>query len=219
MANQSFPFCSWPPRSFPGCHFPGLSHGHRVYRGRGGLLCVDFSRPVGFGQAHEGRISLAGLTHAAPGVYTYVVRPVAGAAWLETPDLSNACEVVLDPDGQWLGSRPAGVEWLTARAESGGRITVRWSYRTQPGRRAAETFAVYCMRQPGPVAGEPSVLKDSARDGIYSHTFSLEHGESYWFTVTARAGAAESHMPPPIGPFVADASIPATPSVIVTRSF
>lgn len=219
MAGQAFPFCAWPPRCLPGCHFPGLSHGHRVYRGQGGLSRVDLTRPVGYAQAGSSEIRMAGLGHDAPGRYTYLVRPVSGSAWLETPDFSCACELEFDEAGQWLGARPAGVEWLSAEVASAGRITVRWFYRTPPGGLTPTDFAVYCSTSPTSVPGEPTAVVAHTRDGSRSHTLQLEHGSSYWFTVTARAGEAESTVPRPVGPFVADASAPAVPTVLLRRAF
>ncbi len=219
MGGSSFPFCAWSPRGLPGCHWPGLSHGHRVYRGPGGISGVDFTRPVGYAQCGATVIRLAGLGHGPLARYTYVVRPVAGAAWLETPDLSNACEVEADIGGDWLGNRPVGVEWLWAEVGSGGRITVNWSYRTTPGRLAPTDFGVYCDLRPRIAPGSPPAVVDYTRDGMLSHTFDLADGASYWFAVTARIGGIESHMPAPIGPFVADALVPLTPSVAVSRTF
>jgi len=221
MGGSSFPFCAWPPRGLPGCHWPGLSHGHRVYRGPGGISGVDLTRPVGFAQCGAAVISLAGLGHEPLARYTYVARPVAGAAWLETPDLSNACEVEIDAGGDWLGNRPGGVEWLWAEVASGGRITVSWSYRTPPGRPAPTDFGVYCAAGPRIASGTPSAVVDYTRDGMLSHTFDLADGGSYWFAVTARLGPPwriESRMPAPIGPFVADALAPPAPSVVVSRT-
>jgi hypothetical protein len=183
---------------------------------------VDFARPAGYAQCDATVIRLGGLGHEPLARYTYVARPVAGAAWLETPDLSNACEVETDAVGDWLGSRPAGVEWLSAEALSGGRITVSWSYRTPPGRLAPTDFGVYCALRPRIASGSPSALVSYTRDGLVSHTFDLTGGASYWFAVTARRGPPrriESRMPAPIGPFVADASTPSAPLVTVSRTF
>jgi hypothetical protein len=219
MGGSSFPFCAWPPRGLPGCHWPGLSHGHRVYRGTGGISGVDFARPAGHAQCDATVIRLAGLGHEPLARYTYVARPVAGAAWLETPDLSNACEVETDAGGDWLGGRPAGVEWLSAEVLSAGRITVSWSYRAPPGRPVPTDFGVYCRTGPRIVSGSPSAVVDYTRDGTVSHTFDLADGASYWFAVTARCGGVESRVPAPIGPFVADASTPSAPLVTVSRTF
>jgi hypothetical protein len=179
---------------------------------------VDFSRPVGYAQAGAAEVLLAGLGHDAPGRYTYVVRSVAGSAWLESPDLSCACELGLDAAGQWLGARPAGVEWLSAKVEAGGRITVNWLYRTLPGRPVPTDFAVYCSTSPAVPAGDPSAVVAYTRDGAASHAFDLDHGRSYWFAVKARTGDTESHAPRPVGPFVADAFVPAAPAVVVGRA-
>jgi len=219
MGGATFPFCAWPPRSLPGCHWPGLSHGHRVYRGSGGISRVDFSAPVSYAQCDAAAIRLAGLGHVPLTRYIYVVRPVAGTMWLETPDLSNACELETDADGDWVGNRPAGVEWLTATVESGGRITVRWSYRTPRGTAAPQEFCIYCSTSSEIDPGNPSAAVDFVSDGAAEYGLDLVDGVSYWFAVTARSVVVESHMPAAIGPFVADASAPAAPSVAITCTF
>jgi len=219
MGGASFPFCAWAPRSLPGCHWPGMSHGHRIYRGSGGISRVDFASPVAYAQCNAEAISLAGLAHEPLTRYTYVVRPVVGVAWLETPDLSNACEVEIDANREWVGNRPVGVECITASVESGGRITVRWSYRTPPGLAAPQEYCVYCSTSADIAAGNPSAVMAFAGDGAVEHAFDLADGVSYWFAVTARAGGIESRMQAPVGPFVADASVPDTPSVAVACTF
>lgn len=219
MGGASFPFCAWAPRSLPGCHWPGISHGYRVYRGRGGISRVDFAAPVAYAQCNADGICLAGLAHEPLARYTYVVRPVVGAAWLETPDLSNACEVEIDADGDWVGNRPAGVERITASVESGGRITVHWSYRTPRGMAAPQEYCVYCSTSADIDVGNPSAVVDFAGDGAVEHAFDLVDGVSYWFAVTARADGVESRMSAAVGPFVADASVPEAPSVVVTCTF
>jgi len=166
-----------------------------------------------------GAISLAGLAHEPLTPYTYVVRPVVGATWLETPDLSNACEFEIDADGDWIGNRPAGVDRITASVESGGRITVHWSYRTPPGMTAPQEYCVYRSTSADIDEGNPSAVVDFAGDGPVEHGFDLADGVSYWFAVTARADGVESRMPVPAGPFVADASVPGAPSVAVARTF
>ncbi len=219
MGGASFPFCAWPPRSLPGCHWPGISHGYRVYRGSGGISCVDFSTPIAYAQCNADAISLAGLAHGPLARYTYVVRPVVGAMWLETPDLSNACEIEIDVGGDWVGNRPAGVERITASVEAGGRINVRWSYRTPPGLAAPQEYCIYCSTSAHIAVGNPSAVVDFASDGPVEHGFDLADGVSYWFAVTAKSDGIESRMPAPVGPFVADASVPEAPSVAVTCTF
>ena len=219
MGGASFPFCAWPPRCLPGCHWPGISHGYRIYRGRGGISRVNFATPVAYAQCNTDAIGLASLAHEPSARYAYVVRPVVGAAWLETPDLSNACEFEIDAGGDWVGNRPAGVERITASVESGGRITVRWSYRTQPGMTAPQEYCVYCSTNVDIDVDNPSAVVAFAGDGPVEHTFDLADGVSYWFTVTARAGGVESRMPAAVGPFVADASAPCAPSVAITCTF
>ncbi len=218
MGGAAVPFGAWPPRCLPGCHWPGLSHGHRIYRGVGGLENVDFDAPVGLAQCGATGVCLSGLGHVASTRYTYAVRPVAGTAWLETPDVSCVVEMETDAAGDWIGNRPAKVEWVDAEVLSGGRVKLKWSYRTPCGGDAPADFGLYWATAPGIVVGSPQATTTYAADGAYSHTFALSDGEAYWFAVTARtAGGLESPLSAETGPCVADATPPTAPEVTVTR--
>ena len=220
MGGNSFPFGAWPPRCLPGCHWPNLSHGHRLYRGIGGPANVEFSVPMGIVQPTAGSVTLAALGHAPSTRYTYVLRPVAGAAWLETPDASCVCEFETDGSGEWLGNRPAAVEWVDATIESAGQIAVFWSWRRPYGGAAPSAFGVYWATSRDMAFGTPAATANYTGDGTYSHTFALTGGTSYWFAVTARTESGlESHPSRVIGPYVADSTPPPPPVVTVRVTF
>jgi hypothetical protein len=217
MAKTAFPFGAWPPKCLPGWHWPNLSHGHRVYRGPGGLAGVDWSLPVGFAQADATSVVVTAAGHAPSTRYTYAVRPVAGNGWLQTPDVSCLCEFQTGPTGAWAGRRPVPVEWLGAAVLAGGQIRLSWSWRRPAGGAEAAAFSLYCRTGPGIEPGAPDAVADFLAEGTQSYTFQLEGGQSCWFAVAARsADAAESHLSAVIGPFVADAAAPAMPRVFVT---
>ena len=220
MAGASVPFGAWPPRSFPGWHWPNMSHGHRVYRGVGGLGNVDFATPVGIAQCDAAGVSLTGLGHDPSTRYTYAVRPVAGNGWLETPDVSSTVEFETDTDGDWIGERPAPVEWVAATVEEAGKIRLSWSWARPRGGALPSDFGLYCSTSPSITPGSPDATVNYGSDGEYSHTFSLLDGQSYWFAVTSRsAGGVESHLSKIIGPYVADAAGPGQPVVCISRKF
>ena len=220
MAKTAFAFGAWPPRCLPGWHWPNMSHGYRVYRGLGGLSQADFAVPVGFAQAGATSLTLAGLGHEASARYTYVVRPVCGNGWIETPDQSCAVELETDASGQWTGQRPDAVEWLDAAVGSGGDIHLRWRWRRAYGADEPADFALYCAAAPDITPGSPQATVAYAGEGEYSHTFSLADGQSYWFAVTARSGGGvESHLSRVVGPYLADATAPAPPSVVISKTF
>jgi hypothetical protein len=220
MTRTYYPFAYWPLRSLPGWHWPNIGNGHRVYRGVGGLSNVDFSAPVAFAQADATSIALVGTGHAALTRYTYVVRPVAGNGWLETPDGSCAVEFETGADGDWLGARPAPVEWIRAEIKAAGGIELSWSWRRPYGGSGPMDFCLYHAGVPAIVAGDPQATATYTADGRYSHTFSLSGGQTYYFAVTARDGeGVESHLSDVIGPYLADATPPDAPTVSVSTTF
>lgn len=220
MAKAYTPFGYWPPRYLPGWHWPGISHGHRVYRGLGGLSGVDFGSAVGFVQASAGSLTLAALGHDASRRYTYAIRPVAGNAWLETPDAACSAEMETDAQGDWLGSRPAPVEWVDAVPTAGAKIVVRWRWRRPYGGTVPADFAVYCSASRFISPGSPQATADYVAEGEYSHTFTLTLGATYHFAVASRTGeGVESHLSRIIGPLVADGAPPPTPIVIAATGF
>jgi len=220
MARAHFAFGYWAPRHFAGWYWANHSHGHRVYRGVGGLANVDFDMAVGFAQADATSIPLVGLGHEASTRYTYVLRPVCGNGWLETPDVSNSCEFETDGSGDWLGSRPTGVEWLAADVEDGGDIKLSWSWRRSQGESAPNDFGLYYATSPTITAGSPDATESFSSEGRYSHTFSLTGGQTYWFAVTARtSGGVESPLSKIIGPYVADDTAPGAPIVSLSTRF
>lgn len=220
MAKTAFAFGAWPPKSLPGWHWPNMSAGHRVYRGIGGLSEVDFDEPVGFAQADSTSISLAGLGHGLATRYTYAVRPVCGNGWLETPDHSCTTEFETDASGEAMGQRPGAVEWLDAVVGPGGEIRLVWRWRRPYGGLEPADFCLYCATGPDIVQGSPQATETYVAEGEYSHTFCLTDGQSYYFAVAARtAGAVESHLSSVIGPYLADATAPGAPSVVVSTTF
>jgi len=219
MARTYYPFGYWPPRSLAGWHWPNISSGHRVYRGVGGLSNVDFSSPVGFAQADATSLSLPGLGHTPSTRYTYVVRPVAGNGWLITPDASCAVEFETDADSDWLGERPAPVEWLRAQVQAAGSIELSWSWRKPHGGSAPDDFRLYHADGPGIAPGSAQATVAYTADGRYSHVFSLGDGQTCYFAVTARnSEGVESHLSDVIGPYLADATAPAAPTVSVSTT-
>lgn len=219
-ARTYFPFAYWPLKYLPGWHWPNISHGHRAYRGVGGPGNVDFEAPVGFAQAGATSVSLVGLGHTASTRYTYVVRPVSGNGWLETADLSCTCEVETDAEGEWLGDRPAPVEWLAADVLDGGKIKLSWRWRKPYGGCEPEQFRLYCANGPNIVPGDLQATAPFVSEGDYSHTFVLEDGNCYWFAVTASGPAGtESHLSAVVGPRLADATAPNAPDVSVATTF
>ena len=192
--------------------------GYTVYRGLGDVSNVDFDTPVATLGAGESSASLTGLGHDASSRYTVVIRPVLNG--LEGPDLSCAVEVVTDDEGEWIGSRPPAVERVDAEAGPAGDVTVRWTFRTPYGGSPPADFAVYRSTSRDAGSGEPEATETYSADGEYSHTFSLADGATGYFAVSARtAEGIESKLSPIVGPIVADASAPQTPTVYLSRTF
>ena len=192
--------------------------GYNVYRGQGDASSVDFDAPIAHLRAGEFSPSLTGLGHDASARYTYVIRPVLNG--LEGPDLSCSIEVVTDDEGQWIGNRPAAVETVEAEAGPGGQVTVRWTFRTPYGGAPPADFAIYRSAGRSASPGSPEAVETYVTDGEYTHVFERPDGETSFFAVSARtAQGVESELSPVVGPVVANASAPHTPTVYLNRTF
>jgi len=191
---------------------------YRIYRGMGSLAEVDWENAVGIAAPGNPAPALTGLGHAANTRYTYAVRPVLDG--LEGPDLSCVVEFETDDAGGWIGNRPEPVEVLEATPASGGQVILRWTYRTEYGRAAPEEFCIYYGHRPDVAPGSPDAVETYAADGQYTKTLALTGGETYYFAVTARSGeGVESHISRTIGPILARATAPPTPTVYASATF
>ncbi|KKL96563.1 hypothetical protein LCGC14_1843250 [marine sediment metagenome] len=216
MATSHVPNFHFPLKHFPSLHFPGgMALGfYRVYRGVGDITNVDFGTVIAEVDGALTTVSLTGEGHAASTRYTYAVRPVRGGDELETPDLSCAVTFETDGGGDWLGDRPAMVEFLEATVEDGGDIALAWSFRTPYGGSAPNDFGVYYSGTPDITPGSPDATESYTSDGRCATTLTLTGGQTYWFAVTSRsAGGVESLLSEIIGPFVADSTAPGAPDL------
>ena len=189
--------------------------GYRIYRGVGGLADVDFSTPVATVTGAGASKAIAGLGHVANTTYTYILRAVYSN--VEAPDISAVIELVTDSQADWLGNRPDPVTFLEAEVRASGDILLRWRYRT--GGVAAADFGVYYLADPRIVIAAPNATESFTRDKTYTKTLSLVDGTAYWFAVTARTSGGVESAPIKIGPYIADATPPATPTLITETTF
>jgi hypothetical protein len=189
--------------------------GYRAYRGVGGIGSVDFTTPVGSVPAGNGSITLAGLGHAADTAYTYVLRPVLDD--LETPDVSCVVTLVTDATGDWAGNRPGRVNGFTAEPMAGGKVRLRWRYRTPRGGEPPLVFAVYHGPSlPIDTSGAPDAGVACTADGRYATELSLTAGQTYCFAVAAVSAADVVGPFSVTGPVVAVGAAPAAPAIITT---
>ncbi len=194
--------------------------GHNLYRGTGDITNVDFEDPVAYLRTDGAPALLVGLGHVASKRYTYVVRPVRGGSELVTPDLSCRAEFETDGAGDWLGDRPARVDFVDAGVIDSGKIRLRWGYTTPYGKSEPADFGVYHAGSPHISPSSPQTAVSYAKDGGYAIDLGLADGETYWLAVTARsATGVESHLSEVIGPFVAKAAAPAAPDAYVGTTF
>ena len=176
--------------------------GYRIYRGLGSVCDVDFSSPVATAPASATSLQLQGLGHLPSCRYVYALRAVADD--LEAPDVSCWVEFETDPQGQFVGRRPAAVSGLAAEPISGARVRLDWSYLTPASGPAAAEFAVCLAPSPQGLSGQPALIVPFTRDGEYSCILALEHGQTRYFRVAARTAAGvESRPARPIGPVLA----------------
>ena len=192
--------------------------GYRMYRGTGGLANVDFDTMLAKAGSGSTTIDVVGAGHAASTKYTYVLRPVLNE--LETPDLSCNTELVTDSDGEWVGTRPGPVEYLSATPTSGGKIVLRWSYRTPSGKTAPSTFNIYYENDPNLESdGSPNTTETYTSDTAYSKTLTLSDAATYYFVVTAESSGGVESSDERTGPVVADSTGPSTPVGYVSTKF
>ncbi|MCE5279073.1 MAG: hypothetical protein ABFD92_00090 [Planctomycetaceae bacterium] len=203
---------------------PLVGGSYRLYRGVGGLSRVNFTSPVASISGRLNATAIAGLGHLPSTRYTYALRPVRQdllGADLETPDLSCSAEFVTDAAADWVGLRPAAPEALGAAALSGGRIRLRWRYRTPRGTTAPATFAVYASSSESLVGTEASVASATyVSDRDYSAVITCADGLAYFLAVAAvSAGSIASPLSRIVGPVIADAAAPAVPAAILDQVF
>jgi len=193
--------------------------GYDLFRGVGDSLAnVDFSNRVARFAKGSATGSVVGLGHAANTKYTYVLRPIRDN--LTTPNVTCRALFETDGSGNWVGSRPAAVEVVSAEILAGGQVKVSWHYRTPYGKTVPDNFGVYYATGPCVTPGNPQATTPYAGDGPYSHTFTLTHGQTYWFAVTARtATGVESDLSQLIGPRTVTAVAPAQPTFSIETTF
>ena len=187
--------------------------GYVFYRGVGDITDVDFDTEIARSTATT--VSLVGLGHAASTRYTYACRPIL--ADLETPDLSCTTEFVTAVDSDWVGNRAEPVRDAQAFIRPAGVIRIRWHYRT--GTTAPDDFALwYATTKAGLGVGEPDTTETYTADGWFEHDFTLSDATAYWFRIVPRVGAVESEALT-IGPFLADATAPDTPTLTAEATY
>ena len=185
---------------------------YRIYRGAGSLADVDWENAVGVVVPGNPAPSLTGLGHSANTRYTYAVRPVLDG--LEAPDLSCVVEFETDAVGGWIGNRPEPIEVLEATPAAGGQVILQWTYRTAYGSAAPDEFCIYYGHCSDITPGLPDAVETYTADGRYTKALALTGGETYYFAVTTRSGeGVESHISRIIGPILAQATAPPTPTV------
>ena len=195
--------------------------GHNAYRGTGDLSNVDFSQPIAYLRGGQTTVELppgSSGGHDPNTRYTYAIRPVREG--LEGLDVTCAEDFITDAQGDWTGGGPPAVESIDAEVLAEGKISVHWSFRTPYGRSPPHDFAVYYAAGPAITPGSPQATEGYTSDGSYHHLFSLADGQTCFFAVSARtAGGVDSPLSDVIGPFVADAAAPQTPTVYTSTRF
>ena len=196
------------------------TEGYNLYRGVGDISGVDFDTPVAMLRRDATSASVAGLAHAVSAEYTYVLRPVRGSDALETPDQSCRMPFETDGDGDWIGVRPAAVDFIEANVIAGGGVEIRWGYTTPYGASSPAEFCIYSSDSPDIAPGSPDATVGYTGDTTYSTELTFDDGATRYLAVTARSsGGVESALSEILGPFVAVDSEPEAPTVYAQAVF
>lgn len=140
MGVALYPFGLYPPGLWPWWLHSGAG-GYLVYRGVGCAANIDWTEPVGSGQAGETTLHVFGSAPVAETVYTLGLRAVSDAGVLST-SAAIVCRVVVDAEGELVGQPPGRMALAVASAAAGGKIRVGFRYDQPPGNAFASAAAI-----------------------------------------------------------------------------
>ncbi|MCK4625016.1 MAG: hypothetical protein KAV00_06885 [Phycisphaerae bacterium] len=200
-----------------------MADAYKAYRGLLRACDIDWATSLASTGAGNATITITAAGHTADTIYYYGLRPTKDD--LETPNISCVCEFVTAADGDWLGNKPASVLFAEAEVRAGGVIRLGWRYRMFRNGTEPDDFAIWHGTTDDLGTGSPDQTitytgpaSFAAASRYYKHDFTLTDGRAYYFRIVARVGAIESDAVT-IGPFLADSSAPATPTLYTAKTF
>ena len=155
---------------------------HTIYRGQDGEMNYDDIQAV-MG-LNDSQVSIEGQNLPPSTTWHYVRRQVSGCG-LESDD-SPECIVVIDSNGDMLGSTPNAPQDLIAEKLAGGKIKLRWRYSRLAEEITPTGFHIYIDSGDGFDFETPDATVAYGAGGIGEFSWtsgSLTHGRQYRFCV------------------------------------
>ena len=171
-----------------------ISLHHHIYRGQDGN--IDYGTPEAEMALDDSQITIADQELPANTIWHYIRRQMDDECGLESDD-SPACIVVIDSNGDMIGSTPNPPISLTIERLSNGRFRLRWRYTKLSEQVAPTGFKIYMDSGSGFNFSSPDATIAYGIGGI-NNEFSwisgaLTHGQIYRFCVRSyRTGEGES---------------------------
>jgi len=165
---------------------------HTVYRGQDGNMDYDTVQAVM--ELADTQVSMSIQNLPANTIWQYNRRQTSGCG-LESED-SPACIIVIDSNGDMIGSTPNAPVSLTIEKLSGGRLKLRWRYIRLAEEIAPTGFNIYMDSGSGFNFSSPDATVQYGSGGFGEFDWTsdpLVHGQLYRFVVRSyRTGVGES---------------------------
>ena len=188
-----------------------MANGYNLYIGNPN---IDYDTPVAFFASGESTGSYT-FTPSADSNYKFALR--ATRSNIETPGVDCVCDFKTDGAGDWIGSRPDAVFHARLYQQPSGVITVAWDYLT--GLTAAADFAIWAGTTRPTGAGAADATPPFTGDGPYTQDLTLSDGSAYYIRIVARDSGGIESDETFLGPLLADATAPSSPSIYNTQTF
>lgn len=169
-----------------------ISNCHCIYRGQDGNIDYDTIQAVM--ELGASQVIIPNQALPANTIWHYIRRQMSGCG-LESDD-SPACVVIIDADGEMIGSTPNPPQSLMIEGLSDGRLKLRWRYTPHSEEITPTGFKIYMDSGEGFDFGSPVATVSYGMGGFGEFAWTsdaLIHSQQYRFCVRSyRTDAGES---------------------------